>query len=77
MYTRPGWTRRGIGRLVLARCEAAASAEGFMACELAATLGGEPLYRVCGYQPVEPFFADTRAGLRIPLVRMRKSLAPA
>jgi GNAT superfamily N-acetyltransferase len=77
MYTRPGWTRRGIGRLVLAHCEAAAAAEGFTVCELAATLGGEPLYRSCGYQVVEPFEADTRAGLRIPLLRMRKRLTLA
>ncbi len=48
MSTRPGWTRRGIGRLVLGRCESAAAAEGFRTCELAATLGGEPLYRACG-----------------------------
>ncbi len=77
MYTRPGWTRRGIGRLVLATCEAAAEAEGFQACELASTLGGEPLYRACGYAVVERFEAATRRGLGIPLLRMRKSLIPA
>lgn len=74
MYTRPGWTRRGVGRLVLEHCEAAAAAEGFAACELAATVGGEPLYRACGYQPVERFEAMTRSGLAIPLLRMRKAL---
>src|SRR5207245_2510485 len=45
MYTRPGWERRGIGRRILDACEATAAAEGFTACELAATLAGEPLYR--------------------------------
>ena len=74
MYTRPGWTRRGIGRLVLATCEAAAGAEGFTACELASTLGGEPLYQACGYRVVERFEAATRGGLSIPLIRMRKIL---
>jgi GNAT superfamily N-acetyltransferase len=74
MYTRPGWTRRGVGRLVLARCEHAAADEGFTAVELAATVGGEPLYRACGYQPVEAFSAPTRAGIAIPLLRMRKVL---
>jgi GNAT superfamily N-acetyltransferase len=74
MYTRPGWTRRGVGRLVLETCEAAAAAEGFGACELAATLGGEPLYRASGYTVVEPFEADTSTGLAIPLLRMRKPL---
>ena len=76
MYTRPGWTRRGVARLILATCEAAAAAQGFGACELAATLGGEPLYRACGYEEVERFDAPTGAGLMIPLVRMRKSLLP-
>jgi GNAT superfamily N-acetyltransferase len=74
MYTRPSWARRGIGRLVLAACEAAAAQKGFRTCELAATLGGEPLYLACGYRPVLSFAAQTRSGLRIPLIRMRKSI---
>ena len=74
MYTRPGWQRRGVGRLVLAACEAAAAWEGFESCELAATMGGEPLYRACGYAVVEPFEAVTSGGLAIPLLRMRKAL---
>lgn len=74
MYTRAGWERRGIGRLVLDRCEAAAAAEGFLSCELAATLGGEPLYLARGYREIERFEAQTSKGLAIPLVRMRKAL---
>lgn len=74
MYTRPGFERRGIGRRILAACEAAAAREGFAACELAATLAGEPLYRACDYGVVERFEAETRAGQSIPLVRMRKTL---
>jgi GNAT superfamily N-acetyltransferase len=76
MYTRPGWERRGIGRLVLDTCEAAAAAEGFSACELAATLGGVPLYEACGYTAVQAFEAPTSTGLAIPLVKMRKSVSP-
>ena len=75
MYTRPGWERRGIGRLILQACEAAAAAEGFSACELAGTLAGEPLYIASGYAVVERFEAPTRAGPAIPLLRMRKLLA--
>jgi GNAT superfamily N-acetyltransferase len=75
MYTRPGFTRRGVGRLVLDTCEAAARAEGFSACELAATMGGVPLYEACGYQPVEPFEAMTSVGVAIPLLRMRKTIS--
>jgi GNAT superfamily N-acetyltransferase len=76
MYTKPGWERRGIGRLVLATCEAAAAAEGFKSCELASTMGGEPLYLACGYALIEAFAAPTSSGLEIPLRRMGKSLAP-
>lgn len=75
MYTHPGATRRGVGRAILARCEAAAAAEGFAACELAATLAGEPLYRACSYQPVERFEAPTSGGYAVPLIRMRKTLS--
>jgi len=75
MYTHPAHVRRGIGRLILAACEAAATAEGFSACELAATLAGEPLYRACGYEQVERFTAPTSMGVDVPLVRMRKRLS--
>ncbi len=73
MYTHPDHARRGVGRLILDLCEHAARAEGFRAVELVATLAGEPLYRACGYQPIEPF-EDTRGGAPVPLIRMRKAL---
>lgn len=73
MYTHPDHARRGVGRLILQLCENAARAEGFRAVELVATLAGEPLYRACGYAPVEPF-EDTRGGAPVPLLRMRKAL---
>jgi GNAT superfamily N-acetyltransferase len=74
MYTHPAWTRRGIGRRILDLCEAAARSAGFKACELAATLAGEPLYRACGYLEVERFAAETSTGVAVPLIRMRKTL---
>ena len=74
MYTHPDFTRRGVGRVVLDACEAAAAAEGFRRCELAATLAGEPLYKACGYRQLERFLADTPGGVAVPLVRMGKSL---
>jgi GNAT superfamily N-acetyltransferase len=76
MYTRPGLARRGVGRLILALCEDAARAEGFTRAELVATMAGEPLYRACGYLPVERF-ADARGGAPVPLLRMEKPLRPA
>lgn len=74
MYTDPDFARRGLGRAILEACEAAARAEGFRAAELAATLGGLPLYRACGYREVEPFEVETSGGVRVPLVRMVKPL---
>jgi hypothetical protein len=41
--------------------------------ELAITMSGEPLYRSCGYQPIERF-NDSRGGVAVPLVRMGKAL---
>ena len=73
MYTDPGHTRKGVGRLILSLCEEAARAEGFVAVELMATLSGEPLYRACGYVPGERI-SDDRGGEAVPLMRMRKPL---
>ncbi|HXQ16374.1 MAG TPA: GNAT family N-acetyltransferase [Caulobacteraceae bacterium] len=75
MYTHPLFARRGIGRMILDACEAAAAAEGFASCELAATLAGEPLYRACGYRQIERFSAETPGGVSVPLVRMGKPLS--
>lgn len=77
MYTHPDHVRRGIGRMILDRCEQAARAEGFVAAELMGTAGGVPLYAACGYYPVER--ADAQVdGVTVPLTRMRKTLtAPA
>jgi GNAT superfamily N-acetyltransferase len=73
MYTHPDFTRRGVGRLILKLCEEAARAEGFRRAELMATMAGEPLYRACGYQPIEPV-VERPGGVAVPLVRMRKGL---
>jgi GNAT superfamily N-acetyltransferase len=74
MYTHPDHARRGVGRLILARCEDAARAEGFCNAELMATLAGEPLYRACGYEPLEHLTVTPPGGVAVPLVRMGKPL---
>ena len=74
MYTDPDFVRRGVGRAILDICEAAAAAEGFSRCEMAATLAGEPLYAACGYHRIEPFEAETSTGVRVPLLRMGKAI---
>ncbi|HET9443951.1 MAG TPA: GNAT family N-acetyltransferase [Acidimicrobiales bacterium] len=76
MYTDPTFTRRGVGRLILARCEEAARAEGFSVLQLMATLAGLPLYEAAGFEPVERV-EDAAGGVAVPLVRMRKRLTVA
>jgi GNAT superfamily N-acetyltransferase len=73
MYTHPDFIRRGVARRILGLCEAAARAEGFALIELMSTLAGEPLYRVCGYQPIESH-VDASGGAAVPLLLMRKAL---
>ncbi|MDO8296555.1 MAG: GNAT family N-acetyltransferase [Caulobacter sp.] len=74
MYTHPDFARRGVGRLILSLCEAAATGEGFARVELAATLAGQPLYEACGYTVIERL-TDDRGGTPVPLLRMGKTLA--
>ena len=74
MYTNPDFTRRGIGRMVLGLCEDAARKAGFSRVELMATMAGVPLYRACGYVPVEATESKPINGVRVPLLRMEKPL---
>ncbi len=76
MYTHPDHARKGIGRLILKTCEAAAAAEGFRRAELVATLSGEPLYRACGYAVVREMDAETKSDVAIPVRAMAKDLDP-
>jgi hypothetical protein len=74
VFVRPGYARQGIGRLLLERCEAEAKAYGFRWAELAATLPGRRLYRMCGFVDQERIAHDLGGGLTIEFVRMTKSL---
>ena len=73
MYTHPDFARRGVGRLILQLCEAAARDAGFTRVELMATLSGRALYSRCGYADIEAI-EDARGGAAVPLVRMGKSI---
>ncbi len=73
MYTNPSFTRRGVGRLILSLCEAAAKTEGYTRLELMSTLSGEPLYTAYGFRPLERL-EDDRGGVPVPLVRMEKHI---
>ena len=76
MYTHPDYTRRGIGRFILAESEKEAMGRGFRRATLVATMAGLPLYRACDYREVEHFREATPTGVSVPLVRMEKPLVP-
>ena len=73
MYTHPAYARRGVGRLILSLCEAAAASEGFTRLELMSTLSGEPLYAAYGFRPLERLLDDT-GGAPVPIIRMEKAI---
>jgi GNAT superfamily N-acetyltransferase len=74
MYTHPEFMRRGVGKLVLSLCEAAAAREGFRSLELVATVAGEPLYTACGYAVIERMDVPTSRGVTVPCARMSKAV---
>src|SRR5260370_40043045 len=76
MYTNPAYARRGVGRLILSLCEAAAAAEGFTRLELMSTLSGEPLYTAYGFRPLERL-EDVTGGAAVPLVRLEQPVEPS
>jgi len=76
MYTRPGWTRQGIGSLLLQLGESAARAAGYTAIELGATLSGEPLYRARGYVEVGRETLTGANGSPSVVIVMHKPLVP-
>lgn len=73
-FVAPAFGRRGIGRALLERCEAAARGHGFGAAELMATLPGARLYRAFGYESSAPVEHPLPGGLTIRFVPMRKLL---
>jgi GNAT superfamily N-acetyltransferase len=72
MHTNPDYKRQGIGSKILVVCERAAILSGFKRVELMATMAGEPLYRACGYEVIEPHTSTTSKGVRIPLLKMAR-----
>src|SRR5215831_15026609 len=71
-FVSPDYARRGIGRLLLKRCEAAARKEGFTRFELMATLPGVRLYAACGYVAADPIQYPLGGSETITFVPMSK-----
>lgn len=73
-FIHPEYSRKGIARAILSRCESEARAYGFRALELMSTLPGIKLYRACGYAGDEHIELEVGDGVRIEFVLMRKEL---
>ena len=71
----PAYARRGLGKQLLALCEAAAQAAGFTRCEMGATLSGVPLYEACGYRAVTTIDIPMPDHEFLPIVQMEKTFS--
>ena len=71
-FVHPEWARRGIGSMILDACENAAMAMGFRGFEMGATVTGERLYRVRGYEPRERLEVPLANGASLLIIRMEK-----
>jgi len=74
MFVREDWTRRGLGRRILAECESAAHREGFRELALVATMPGLPLYLAYGFEPLEEHEVTMPDGVAIECVSMAKPI---
>ena len=70
----PEFARRGVGSLILEKCEREARAEGFRSAEMMATLPGVRLYAARGYAGDEEVEVPVGEGVTIICIRMRKDL---
>lgn len=75
-FVHPDHARRGIGSVILERCEYEARAAGFKRAEMMATLPGVPLYAARGYTGDERVEVPVGEGEFIICIKMSKSLAP-
>jgi GNAT superfamily N-acetyltransferase len=73
-FVDPDHARRGIGSLLLDRCEKEARAHGFARVELMATLPGVKLYAARGYAGSAQVQYDVGSGERIEFIPMHKNL---
>lgn len=73
-FVDPTRARRGIGSLLLERCEREARAQGFSHVELMATLPGVKLYAARGYVAAQAVHYEVGLGESIEFIPMRKAL---
>ena len=75
IFVHPGFSRQGLGSLILAHCERAAQYAGFQRVEMGSTLTGVPLYTLRGYREIERIAVPLPNGEALPIVWMTKTFA--
>jgi GNAT superfamily N-acetyltransferase len=73
-FVAPDWGRRGVGSQIMRACFEATRAAGFQRLELMATLPGEPLYKMFGFEALEQIDARQPDGVVLRFVRMGRAL---
>jgi GNAT superfamily N-acetyltransferase len=73
-FVDPAHARKGIGTLLLDKCESEARLRGFSRVELMSTLPGVRLYSARGYLGVEQIQYEVAPGVAIEFVPMSKSI---
>jgi GNAT superfamily N-acetyltransferase len=73
-FVDPAHARRGIGTMLLDKCEAEARLRGFSRVELMSTLPGIRLYSARGYTGVEQVRYEVAPGVVIDFLPMSKAL---
>lgn len=74
VYVGPRHVRRGVGRLMMAKLEEVAHAEGATRLHLNAALNSVGFYAACGYATTIETTYRTRGGLAIKCARMERDL---
>ena len=72
LYVASPFVGRGVGRLILARL--LAEAAGARVITVKATLTAERFYRRAGFEPIARSSHESRGGLMLPCVLMRRAL---
>ena len=75
-FVAPECARRGVGRQLLASCQAAVRDAGYSSLELMATLPGVPFYAAPGFKPVRDVTDVRPDGTPIEFVHMQRPVTP-
>jgi len=72
--THPDWIKRGIGKAIYRRCEAAAREAGLIRFDCQSSLNAEAFYAACGFKRIEEIDIEMRPAVVLPVVYMRRAI---